>query len=231
MREEIGTLVHKIINAGLDLKDRLTGGEQPDLEKEQARLKGLLNDAEGRRYHEFAGESGAEHSMMGGRSTTGGSRSGSDSFLGIRYALVCWLDEIFIIDAPPDWSSRWSEETLEVNLYGMRDRALNFWHQARKAESRPNDALEAYFLCVMLGFRGDYRDQPDRLQSWVSSAYALIAKGQSQEWKAGDELTATTNVPPLRGRDRLQKMVLLGGAVVLLSILLGSFFVVFRLTP
>jgi type VI secretion system protein ImpK len=230
MREEIGTLVNKIINAGLELKERLAGGEQPDLEKEQARLKGLLGDPEGRRYHEFAGETGTEHSLMAGRSTTGGSRSSGDNFLGIRYALVCWLDEIFSLDAPPDWSSRWSEETLEVNLYGMRDRALNFWHQARKAETRPSDALEAYFLCVMLGFRGDYRDQPDRLQSWVSSAYALISKGQSQEWKAGEELPAYTNVPPLWGRDKLQRMVFIGGAVVLLLILAGSFYVVFGLT-
>jgi type VI secretion system protein ImpK len=229
MREEIGNLVHKIIHAGLDLKERLAGGEQPDLEKEQAKLKALLSDAEGRRYHEYSGETAPDNSLVGGRSSGGGGRSSSDHFLGIRYALVCWLDEIFSLDAPPDWASRWSEETLELNLFGMRDRALNFWHQARKAETRPNDALEAFFLCVMLGFRGDYRDQPDRLQSFVSSAYALISKGQGQEWSAGEELPATTYVPPLWGRDKLQKMVLICGGVLLLLILLGSFVVVYRL--
>jgi type VI secretion system protein ImpK len=229
MREEVGNLVHRILHAGLDLRDRLAANESPDLEKEQAKLKGLLADAEGRRYHEFAGDSGPETSMMGGRGGGGAAaRAGADAFLGVKYALVCWLDEVFSLDAPPEWASRWGEETLELDLYGMRDRAINFWQQARKAESRPNDALEAFFLCVMLGFRGDYRDQPDKLQGWVSSAYALISKGQGQEWSAGEELPAKTDVDPLRGRDKMQRMVLIAGALLLLVIMLGSFMVVFR---
>src|SRR5438105_1003176 len=111
MREEIGNLVHKIISAGLDLKDRLDHGEQPDLEKEQAKLKGLLGDAEGRRHVEFAGETVPDNSLLGGRSSASSGRSASDYFLGIRYALVCWLDEIFIVDSP--WSREWTEESLE----------------------------------------------------------------------------------------------------------------------
>ena len=38
--------------------------------------------------------------------------------------------------------------------------------------------------------------------------------------------TATTYVPPLRGRDRLQKMVVTGGLVLLFLIPLVAFFIV-----
>jgi type VI secretion system protein ImpK len=227
MREEISPLVHRIIMTGLELKERLARGDTSDFEKEQAKLKGLLGDADARRYSEFAGEVGPDNSVMMGRTHGGSSRSPADFFLGIRYALVCWLDEIFILDSP--WSAQWNEESLEISLYGMRDRAHSFWNQARRSETRSVDALEAYYLCAMLGFRGDWRDEPEKLQSWAASAHAIIAKSQGQEWTAPGETEAPTHVPPLRGREKLQKMVLLGGALLLLLILLGSFFFVSRL--
>jgi type VI secretion system protein ImpK len=226
MREEISPLVHRIIMSGLELKERLARGDTPDFEKEQAKFKGLLGDADARRYVEFAGEMVADNSIIMSRTTGGGSRSPADYFLGIRYALVCWLDEIFILDSP--WASQWNEDSLEISLYGMRDRAHGFWNQARRAETRSVDALEAYYLCAMLGFRGDWRDEPEKLQSWASSAHAIIAKSQGQEWAAPEETEAPMQVQPLRGREKMQKMVLLGGALLLLLILFGSFFFVFR---
>jgi type VI secretion system protein ImpK len=226
MREEIGNLAHRIIAAGLELKERLARGDSPDLETEQARLKGLLNDAEARRYADFIGEALSDQSIHSSRGMTQTGKA-ADAFLGIRYALVCWLDEVFILDSP--WSEQWNERKLEVELYGSNERAWKFWDQARKAETRSGDALEVFFLCVMLGFRGDLGERPDRLQNWVASAQALIAKGQSQELRLPDELPPPTNVPPLRGRDRLQRMAVVGSAVLLLAILVGSFYVATRL--
>jgi type VI secretion system protein ImpK len=223
MREEVSNLVHQIIGAGLDLKERLARGESPDFEKEQAILKGMLGDADARRYSEFAGETVPDRTLLGGRSSIGPTgRPASDYFLGIRYALVCWLDEIFILDSP--WSDRWAEQLLEVSLYGMREGAENFWSQARRAESRPGDALEAFYLCVMLGFRGDLRNQPERLRNWAASAHALVSKSQTGEWPSPDGVDPPIHVPPLRGRDMLQRMVMIGAGALLLMILIGSFF-------
>src|SRR5438093_10813351 len=93
------------------------------------------------------------------------------------------------------------------------------WEQARKAESRSGtDALEAYYLTVMLGFRGDLRDNVDRLRSWTNNAQARISRGLGQEWATPAELDPPINVPPLRGREQLQTVILIGGAILLLLI-------------
>jgi len=228
MREDVSNLVHKVLMAGLELKEQLDRGESPDFEKEQAKLKGLLGDADARRYPEFIGDVVPDNTLLGGRggaSPTG--RTAGDYFLGIRYALACWLDEIFILDSP--WSAHWNEDSLEFSLYGMRERAYRFWDQARRAETRPGDPLEAFFLCTMLGFRGDFRDQPDQLQNRVTSMHALISKSQGGDWQSPEEIEPPTFVPPLRGRDMLQRMVMVGGAVLLCLILIGSFYMVYRL--
>ena len=72
-------------------------------------------------------------------------------FLGVRYGLTCWLDELFILYSP--WERLWNERKLEASLYGTNDRAWRFWEQARLAESRAgSSALEVFYLCVILGF-------------------------------------------------------------------------------
>jgi type VI secretion system protein ImpK len=230
MRPEIANLVHPVLSYGIRLKERLERGEQPDLESEQSVLKGLLlSDAEARRWGDYGGEgpAGQSVSLVGGTRMAEAGRRGSDHFLGIRYALVCWLDEIFILDSP--YSSQWNERKLEAVLYGTNDRAWKMWDQAKRAESRSgSDALEVFFLCVMLGFRGDLRDQPDKLQSWVSNTQARIAKSQGQDWPVPAELDPPSDVPPLHGREQLQRMVLIGGGVLLVLIPALAYLIVQR---
>src|SRR3954452_8426837 len=99
MQESIAQLVHPVFTYGLQLRERLARGESPTFEIEQAALKGLLlSDIEARRYPEFGGDGDAQGESRG---------RGADRFLGLRYALVCWLDELFITDSP--WSARWNE--------------------------------------------------------------------------------------------------------------------------
>ncbi|QDU62428.1 hypothetical protein Pan216_32950 [Planctomycetes bacterium Pan216] len=228
MRTELGDLVNPIINRGLSLKRRLDRGESPDLETEHAVLKGLLlSEIESKRWIDFGGDASAT-TFSSGESIAEVSRPGPEQFLGVRYALVCWLDEMFILDSP--WGSSWNERKLEASLYGTNDRAWRFWEQARLAESRPGtDALECYFLCVVLGFRGELREHPDRLRSWISAGRARIAKSQRRTWAAPPEIDPPTNVPPLRARDRLQRMVVIAGATLLLVIPIVTFMIVDQL--
>jgi type VI secretion system protein ImpK len=228
MRTEVANVVHRILHAGLDLKARLDRGESPDLEKEQAVLRGLLNDDVARRYPEYTGDSVSDQSLPG-RSLTHLGRGSEDPFLGMRYALVCWLDEIFLEDLSREWDREWNERKLEHEFYRTTSRAFQFWHQARKAETKSGDPLEVYYLCVMLGFRGDLRDDPDRLQNWVSAARAQIARSSTITFPKVEETEAPTYVPPFNGRAQLQRMVLIAGAMLLLLILLGSVFVMFKL--
>src|SRR6266446_4029510 len=109
MREEIANLVHPVLTYGLRLKDRLERGEALDFDAEQAALKGLLlGELEAKRVPEFGGQSADSASMA--RMSMGGRRN-PDHFLGIRYALACWLDELFILDSP--WERAWNERKLE----------------------------------------------------------------------------------------------------------------------
>lgn len=228
MRDEIADLVHPVLYYGLQLRERLDQGEPPDLHTEQAHLKRLLlTEMEAKRSIDYGGEPGAETRMGSIRPVpTAETRRGGEAFLGVRYALVCWLDEVFI-NSP--WEREWNERKLEVALYGTNDRSWAFWEQARRAEARPGtDSLEVFFLCVMLGFRGEMREDPGRLQTWVSTAQTRIAKGQGQEWPQPPELEPQTYVPPRHGRERLQRMVLSVAAFVLVAVLVLTFYVMNR---
>src|SRR5262249_7301605 len=122
MNADIANIMDRILLCGLDLKERLAKGEKLDLALEQAQLRTLLkSESEARRWPDYGGD----HPMGGssiGRERTGG-------FLGIRYALASWLDEVFISDSP--WASEWVEQLLEYELYRSRLRAERFWEQAR----------------------------------------------------------------------------------------------------
>jgi type VI secretion system protein ImpK len=227
MKEEIANLVHPVINYGLRLKERLERNEMPDMDTEQAALKGLLlSDSEARKWADFGGEVGSDSRVSRANLLVSTGRQSADGFLGIRYALVCWLDEIFILlDSP--WSRRWNEQKLETQLYGTNFRAEWFPEQAERAESRRgSDALEVFFLCVMLGFRGRWREEPDKLQAWVSKTLIQLARGQGQECPLPAEHEPPTSVPPRHGRERLQKMVLMAGVLVLCIIPVFAFLVV-----
>jgi type VI secretion system protein ImpK len=208
MRPEVLKIVYPILNYGLRLKERRERGEEPDLETEQTTLKGLLNADEGRRFPEYWGDPDA-------------ARMGSpDAFLGIRYALACWLDEV-LIDGQTRWGIEWDNKKLEQSLFMTQLRAVQVPLQARKAETQKgSDALEAFMLCVMLGFRGEWQLRLPELQDWVNANQARIAKNTKDQWPAPAALPEPpTFVPPLRGWERYQKMRRAGSFVLLVSLL------------
>lgn len=220
MRKELADLVHPVIARALSIRERFERGEHPDLETERGLLQGLLlTDHEARRWYDFGGEPHGE-----APADLSASRS-NQTFLGVRYALVCWLDETFIVDSP--WGGKWNERKLEAGLYGTNDRAWKFWEQAKLAELRPtSDALDVFFHCVALGFRGELRDDPVKLRGWLESTRARLIRAQFREWPCPPSLEPTTNVPILRGRDRLERMILLTALSVLLLTPALVFFVV-----
>ncbi len=220
MRNEIASLVHPVLRHALNVRDRLRAGEQPNLDIEQATLKAmLLTEYEARRIGDFGGDPVAEGALEPDEVP-------SEEFLGIRYALVCWLDELFILHS--SWSEAWNEQKLEVSMYGTNDRAWKFWEQARRAETRSGmDALEVFYLCVMLGFRGELHEKSEEVAAWIASSQARLMNNRlGKDWNAPPELEPVTHVPPLRARDRLQTLVMVGGMVLLVLIPVVVFFIV-----
>jgi len=200
MQQELIGPVYAVIGKALDLKERLE--RTPELvsfEKEQGNLKELVRKVPN------LGEDRSDH---------------EDLFLGIRYPLICWLDEVFILNSR--WKTEWTEFSLEMSLYDSRDRAWKFWEQAQMAESKVSaDAVEVFFLCAMLGFRGDWYNKPEKLQLWHKATRSLLLDQRRGRWSGPDEVKPPTFVPPLIGLNRKKGMLLAWAASSLILIPVG----------
>jgi type VI secretion system protein ImpK len=207
MREDLAELVHPILAYLIRKRDAQNRGDPLELDAVQADLRALLKPAaEAQRWPDYGGDGG--------------------DFLGVRYALTCWMDERFI-DSP--WKSAWRDRKLEEALYATNDRAWKFWHQAGLAQRRQGgDALEAFYLCVLLGFRGDGPEKSQTLQSWREAVQAQLARDQTEAWSAPPERPLDLNLLPLQGRDRLRRAVMAFLPTLGLLVALAAF-VLFKL--
>jgi type IV/VI secretion system ImpK/VasF family protein len=144
--------------------------------------------------------------------------AGTTAFLGLRYALACWLDDIFILDSA--WNEQWNANKMEYALYKLNKRATEFWEQAQRSQTRPTrDALEVYFLCVMLGFRGKMSEKPAELNAWRDSVQQQISEPEAREYMAPQGLVVPPTVDKtLAGEEQMLlwlKRLTIVGAVVL----------------
>ena len=200
MRDSLARDVLPVLRQVLLFRDQLRSGRPLDLDSVQAHLRGQLNSLQAERL--------------------------DPENLGVRYTVISWVDEINCMGCGDlNWQREWSNLTLEFEQYGTRDRAWRFWEQARQASRRADpDALEVFYLCMLLGFRGDLRGELGPLADWRDAVEKQIGLKQpadcpalphSLEEPAGD-------VPDLTAKKRL-RWVLLSWAVVLslLIVLLG----------
>jgi type VI secretion system protein ImpK len=208
MRKETADRVLPVFRLGLRIKEGQRRGDRFDLAKEHDNIRTLFRPAE----------------------RTGAPGNGSaHEFLGVWYPLACWVDEIFISDPESPWKEEWKEQSIEFEFFGTRLRAVKFWEQARLAEGPGDaDALEVFYLCVMLGFRGKLRDDPEHLNSWRDAVAGIINSERPSRWpeKPDEVALPPTDVPPLLARDRLPRLLLAIGAVVGINILVTMFLMV-----
>jgi type VI secretion system protein ImpK len=148
-----------------------------------------------------------------------------------RYALVAWIDDV-LIEAP--WQGRlwWKENALEVEQFNTRDRATLFYAKAQEAAKMTRrDALEVFYVCVVLGFRGLYRDTasafladqlglPPNLETWASMTAKSIQLGQGRP-PITESPRPGEGAPPLEGRYLLVGTVLLGVVLAAVTSLVG----------
>jgi type VI secretion system protein ImpK len=76
----------------------------------------------------------------------------------IQYALVAWIDDVL---SDVDWQGRdkWAYYRLEFEFFQSREADVRFFMKAEEAARRGLlDALEVYYICVQLGFRGFFRE-------------------------------------------------------------------------
>ncbi|MCE9607505.1 MAG: DotU family type IV/VI secretion system protein [Planctomycetia bacterium] len=151
----------------LGLLDRLAEGQSPNPLDERIRIRALLDQGEA-----IVG-SGREWDLS-------------------KYALVSWIDEMLV---ETNWASRewWSNNVLEMDLFRSRLCSEQFFINAKESSTLARrDALEVYYVCVVLGFRGLYRDPalaamltqqhalPQNLATWAKQTALAIRLGQGR---------------------------------------------------
>lgn len=128
-----------------------------------------------------------------------------------KYAIVSWIDEV-LTDAPWDGNEWWSNNVLEMELFNTRLCNERFYEKAQEASARSHrDALEVYYICVVLGFRGFYVDPnlagsftqayglPPTLEGWAKQTSLAIRLGQGRPSLAGPQRDIP-GAPPLKSR-------------------------------
>ena len=210
MTPQFSNVVYSVLGYALELKERLDKGASPvpDIEIEQSELRArLLTEIESRRLPDYGGDGSV--------------------YLGARYALTCFVDELFI--GYSSWGSVWNDRKLEAALYGTNDRAWRFWDQADIVLRRPSaprtqsqpglDGVEAVFLCIVLGFRGKYLENPSKVKEYVDDLRPQVTRAEA--WESPADRGVKTNVQPLAGREALRRVVgIYGGLTVAATFLL-----------
>lgn len=131
-----------------------------------------------------------------------------------RCALVCWLDELFTVHCPWPSQHAFRARCLELQypeLHALRGRKppevqrpvegpTLFYEMAEVARRRPEvDAVETYYLCVALGFKGQLLDETER-RAWLDEIYNHIRERQPAD---AEESTSGSSDPsglrPLHG--------------------------------
>lgn len=99
----------------------------------------------------------------------------SDEWQLASYALASLADELLIVDIPWEGQGWWENHAMEVDLFGSRRRATEFYARAEKAATLPiPDAISVFVLAVLLGFRGILRESPDQVEAWLRTNSRLV---------------------------------------------------------
>jgi type VI secretion system protein ImpK len=152
-----------------------------------------------------------------------------------KFALVCWIDEM-LLAAP--WEGRfwWNESSLETAVFSSRERATEYFIKARDAKEKPQrNALEVFYLGVILGFRGLYENPetaaaetarlelPEELSVWVQQTAAAIRERPKPTISPNREVGF--GAPPLGGQALLIGSLL--AVAVMSAVTLITAYVVF----
>jgi type VI secretion system protein ImpK len=135
MSPRFAQYVDPIFMRVIDLLQAIDRGEQPAAERERR----IVNDQLRRAESEF-------------------SQTDRRAWELAKYALVAWIDEMLLNSE--GWTGRdwWLNNSMEWEHFRSAESHEMFFVKANEVASMPNgdDALETFYVCGMLGFRGFY---------------------------------------------------------------------------
>lgn len=133
-----------------------------------------------------------------------------------KYAICAWIDAL-LIDAPWQGKGWWKENCLEKKYFRDRVAHEEFFKRAVEAANLGRkDALEVFYLAVVLGFRGIYIDNdanyrssivntlrlPDTIEAWCRSTARSLQLRQGRP-EIPEAIQAGGSAKPLTGKNAL----------------------------
>ncbi len=101
----------------------------------------------------------------------------------VKYALVALLDET-IMSLPGTCQQFWLSNPLQLGFFGEINAGKKFFEFLRHLMADPSryvDVLEVYFMCLTLGFEGEYADnQPQKENILRTLAKTLLTIKKQQ---------------------------------------------------
>ncbi len=120
-----------------------------------------------------------------------------------RFALVAWADEMILKSG---WSGRddWQREPLQVQLFRTNRAGNEFYDHLARLRADQIAPREIYFLCLLLGFEGQYMGHEGDRRAIVQQQYDLLrVSGRAMElgredWLAPPAYDTAIRLPPSR---------------------------------
>lgn len=105
-----------------------------------------------------------------------------------KFALVAFIDETILSS---DWSQKdeWVSTPLQLELYDQYDAGEVFFDRLEQLRANPKanaEAMEVYYLCMTLGFKGKYQlHEQERYREIIENTYEELRR---QPGMGGKEL-------------------------------------------
>ena len=141
-----------------------------------------------------------------------------------RYALTAFIDEQIL---KSNWPGRaeWMGQPLQLQLYGEYTAGENFFNRLRMLLQQGGTALalEVYYLCLALGFRGTYGNSADQrpLTQFSDAARQRVTKGLPSASKLGPHAEPHERVGAARSTNAPLIGLIVGCIVVALLVVFG----------
>ncbi|QDV25562.1 DotU family type IV/VI secretion system protein [Aureliella helgolandensis] len=148
-----------------------------------------------------------------------------------RYALCAWIDDL-MINLPWPGQRWWENHKLEFQYFKTTDAGTGFFQRAQQAQQLiQRDAIEVFYIAVILGFRGLYAfpestllaqqyGLPDTIEAWTQTTAGLL-QFRSERPKLTGVTDPVRGAPPLESRFTVVGAALSMLMLMVLAALLG----------
>ncbi len=153
-----------------------------------------------------------------------------------RFAVCAWVDEA-LLNSPWKYRSLWLKDQLQRSYYNTTDAGEEFFQRLSAIGLHQREAREVYYLCLALGFTGQYCHPGDEYQlEQIRTSNLKLLLGSSVGLPSLERTDLFPEAFPAGSADAAQKrinrgsrlvtIICLGGPVLLFCLM----YVIYRFT-